>query len=312
MAMAASVADAVSHALPVPVDEQAPARLGDGQQLREELERVALEALSAAEAGIPLNEAVRHEGYPALRQFHQDLRDSMFLEIPKDLRPWVDRLQQSPGRTEQLGQTLTRIAMAHDEAERPAHADLQRALAEVLVFESVRLRLLVAAWQSEEFERLGGEEDDVDDIAFEEVSALLAEPILTVEGVRPLQVMYASASVALARDAADRADELVRAGGDLREELSMRAKLRAALRELRLTESVLLENALSTLLGSERVELQDLQEQRPVALEGLSRQAMDQRVSRGRRALTRPRQSWPRRRTPALFDLLRDDDGDEE
>jgi hypothetical protein len=307
--MAASVADAVSHALPVPVDDKAPLDLGDGDELREELERVALEALGAAEAGIPLNQAVRHDGYPALRQFHQDLRDSMFLEIPKDLRPWVERLQASPARSEQLGQTLTRIATADEgDAELPANADLQRALAEVLVFESVRLRLLVAAWQSEEFERLGGEEEDVDDIAWEEVSALLAEPIMNVDGVRPLQVMYASASVALARDAADRADELIQAGGDLREELSMRAKLRAALRELRLTESVLLENALSTLLGSERVELKDLQERRPVALEGLSRQAMDQRVSRGRRALTRPRQSWPRRRTPALFDLLRDDE----
>ena len=44
-----------------------------------------------------------------------------------------------------------------------------------------------------------------------------------------------------------------------------------------------------------------------IAEEGdVTRQAMDQRVSRGRRSLTRPRAGWPRRRRPALFDLLRD------
>ncbi|MCA9636519.1 MAG: hypothetical protein KC420_10880, partial [Myxococcales bacterium] len=95
------------------------------------------------------------------------------------------------------------------------------------------------------------------------------------------------------------------AGPDLRDEVRMRARLRAALRELRLAESVLLENALASLLGGERRELTDLQAERPPALDGLSRQAMDQRVSRGRRALTRAKQGWPQRRRPALFDLLR-------
>lgn len=85
----------------------------------------------------------------------------------------------------------------------------------------------------------------------------------------------------------------------------MRARLRAALRELRLPEAVLLENALASLLGEERRELTELQADRPVALAGMTRQAMDQRVSRGRRALTRARTGWPERRRPALFDLLR-------
>ena len=88
----------------------------------------------------------------------------------------------------------------------------------------------------------------------------------------------------------------------------MRARLRGALRELRLPESVLLENALANLLGGERLELTELKAERPVALDGLSRQAMDQRVSRGRRALTRSTQQWPTRRRPALFDLLRSQD----
>ncbi|HEY8376879.1 MAG TPA: hypothetical protein VIK91_10345, partial [Nannocystis sp.] len=122
--------------------------------------------------------------------------------------------------------------------------------------------------------------------------------------VRPITVLLAAASVSLARDARSRAEELRVTGEDTREELRMRARLRAALRELRLPEAVLLENALAALLGEERRELSELQAARPVALDGMSRQAMDQRVSRGRRALAHPRASWPRRRRPALFDLL--------
>ena len=77
----------------------------------------------------------------------------------------------------------------------PLASAQQRALAELLVFEAIRLRLLVAAWQSESFEQLGGEESDVDDIAWEEVEAILSDPAVLLPEVRPLQVMFASASI---------------------------------------------------------------------------------------------------------------------
>jgi hypothetical protein len=303
--MSSSVTDAVSSALPIP--GATPANV-DLRELQGELDRVAAEALQARSEGLGLAQAVRDPGYPALARFHQDLRDAMFVEIPANLRAWVENLYgpRANAQAEELGTSLTHLARGGDD-DGPANADLQQALAELLVFESVRLRLLVAAWQSEDFERLGGEEADVDAIAWEEIQALLDEPLFDDGAVRPLQVMYAAASVSLARDAHERADALRRTGEDLREQLSMRARLRAALRELRLAESVLLENALANLLGEERLELQRLQDERPVALEGMTRQAMDQRVSRGRRALIRPGQAWPRRRNPALFDLLRGD-----
>ena len=303
-----NVTDAVSSAL-------VPTRLGattvavDEVELREELEIVAEQALEARSEGLGLAEATRDPRFDALRHFHQDLRDALFVEIPKELQPWIDGLQRPTGAqsTAALGQALT--AVAHpaddDDVDDPLASAQQRALAELLVFEAIRLRLLVAAWQSESFEQLGGEESDVDDIAWEEVEAILSDPAVLLPEVRPLQVMFASASISLARDAAERADALDHVGGDLREELTMRARLRAALRELRLPESVLLENALSGLLGNDRLGLMELQEHRPVALEGMSRQAMDQRVSRGRRALARTESAWPRRRRPALFDLLR-------
>ena len=301
--MIASVADAVSTALVAPSASQAI----DLVELQQDLDRVAEEAARARAEGLPLPHALRDPRFPTLQRFHQDLRDSLFLEIPTELEGLVESMQGSSAATtsQEFGNTLARMAR-EDDGEQTDARELQRALAELMVFEAVRLRLLLAAWESEAFERLGGEESDVDDIAWEEVSALLHDPAVLHPDVRPLPLIFASASVAMARDAADRADDLRRVSGDVREELSMRARLRAALRELRLPESVLLENALSGLLGVDRLELRDLQEARPVALEGLSRQAMDQRVSRGRRALGHAPATWPRRRRPALFDLLRE------
>jgi hypothetical protein len=296
----------------------------DLPELRDELEQVAIEALDARMRGVRPDAAVRDERFPNLVAFHTGLRDAMLLEIPRDLQPWVaaiggqDVQAQLPdakgesqteavtGRLATLHQDLFARAFGADPANAgDGPAQLQAALAELLLFESVRLQLLVTVWSSTEFESLGGDEQAIDEIAWAEVEAMLVEPELIGGDVRPLPVMVAAGSIALARDAADRAEALRMVTEDQRETLRMRARLRAALRELRLPESVLLENALAGLLGEDRQELMDLQANRPVALDGLSRQAMDQRVSRGRRALTDEPDKWPSRRRPALFDLLR-------
>jgi hypothetical protein len=295
-----SVAAAVTHLLPLPAVGDATSPF-DVRELQTELDRLADEALRARQDGLSLLRAVRDPRFPALQGFHQGLRDALFLEIPEELEPWAQLASGGPGNNP-LQHILVGFARASEDDRRGA---MQAALAELLVFEAVRLRLFVTAFRSDEFEVLGGEESDIDAIAHAEVAALLHRPELADPDVRPLTVLLASASVALARDAEERAEELRDTGEDTREELRMRARLRAALRELRLPEAVLLENALAALLGEERRELTDLQAERPVALDGMTRQAMDQRVSRGRRALARPRSTWPRRRRPALFDLLR-------
>ncbi|MFV8755052.1 hypothetical protein ACNOYE_31265 [Nannocystaceae bacterium ST9] len=300
------------RALPSPsgADVEADADMGE---LRHELEQVAIEALDARMRGIDLASAVNDPRFELLSGFHRDLRDALLMEIPGELQPWVRSVAESDPAAQSaspLDTTLHADLFAHAQGADPSQAgdgpaQLQAALAELLLFESVRLHLLVAAWSSTEFEALGGDEQDLDAIAWTEVEAMLQEPALSEGDVRPMPVMLAAGNIALARDAADRAEALRLVGEEQRETLRMRARLRAALRELRLPESVLLENALSGLLGEERFELPELQARHPVALDGLSRQAMDQRVSRGRRALGLPPDEWPSRRKPALFDLLR-------
>ncbi|TPV93489.1 MAG: hypothetical protein B7733_20165 [Myxococcales bacterium FL481] len=310
-----SVFPVVDALAPLASSDHGVATLDMGE-LQRDLETLASEALSAQMAGLSLAAAVHDERFPALREFHRDLRDTLFVEVPRDMAGWVQQLQQPDSQATRgvsgFYDRLFEHAYSPDAASplfRPGGDDpaaLSSALARLLLFEAVRLRLLVAAWSSHEYESLGGEETDIDAIACAETEALLSEPSLDDPHVRPLPVMMASASIALARDAADRADLLRGVGEDERERLRMRARLRAALRELRLPEAVLLENALASLTGDHRVELTELQADRPVALEGLSRQAMDQRISRGRRALAKARRYWPSRRKPALYDMIRE------
>ena len=307
-----SITATVVQALPDP-HGAASAFTVDLVELRDELEGVASDALDARMRGIALSDAARDDQFPRLKAFHSALRDSLLVEIPKELQPWVVSMSEPANVSGSVGQNLGGL---HEELFAQAYgqdlsdmderrAQLRTALAEVLLFESVRLRLLVEAWSSTDFESLGGDEPAIDEIAWHEVELMLNEPALLDPEVRAVPVMVAAGAVALAQDAAARAEALRLVGEEQREELRMRARLRSALRELRLPESVLLENALANLLGEERTELPELQDAHPMALEGLSRQAMDQRVSRGRRALINGPEKWPSRRRPALFDLLR-------
>ncbi len=305
--MDTAITSSLTRALPAPLTGALTSEL-DMQTFQSELEDIAIESLQALRAGIELPDAARDfEQFPALATFHQGLRDALFVELPREFEPIAQALRgdgQVPSGMQNLQEQLVDMAQQLDVGgdERLA---LQSSLAELLVFESVRLQLLIVALGSESYEMVGGEEEDVDRIAWQEVQALLGAIDPHDPTLRPVHVMFASANISLHRDAAARAEALRYTGDDFREELAMQGRLKAALRRLRLPESVLLENALANLLGTPRKELMELQAERPVALAGLSRQAMDQRVSRGRRALGRGQHSWPTRRRPAIFDLLR-------
>lgn len=290
--------------------------VGEGTNLdglRAELAPVIEEASDARAQGIGFDAAVQDDArWPALSEFHRGLKDALFYELPQDLLQWVESIRAGrdlASAGDWMG-TLVERAKARSLATREEAQEVDRdtAAAEFLLFETVRLRLLLLAWSSEDYESLGGDEATIDAIAWHEVDAVLSQASARaeVEDVRLEQVMMASASVMLNADAMERALELEHGTSDTVGELRMQARLRAALRELRLPESRLLENALSNLLGSTRHELPELQRRHPLALGELTRQAMDQRVSRSRKALTRDPAKWPARKAPALFDLFRE------
>jgi hypothetical protein len=298
--------DPVTHALLQTLDPEfdGPHKAISLESLPVDLGAVGQQALHARKAGEGLADAVHSSNYPALMAFHQTLRDALFMELPRglDLRPEQGDSVLGDLRDQDLWRVLLSAIARAGERGAP---DKDSALSELLLFQALRLRLLVSAWDVGEYEALGGEEQDIDQIAWAEVVALGGDSSLIHPEVRPLEVLYASAALALVRDAVERSEALRLVTADLREELQMRANLRKSLREFRLAESVLLENALSGMLGQDRLELSELQDHHPLALGGMTRQAMDQRVSRGRRALKGPADKRPTRKRPALFDLMR-------
>ncbi|HWB77367.1 MAG TPA: hypothetical protein VG755_20510, partial [Nannocystaceae bacterium] len=154
-----SVAAAVSEALPVPAADASV----DLRELQLELDEVAREAAAARAAGIPLDRAVRDGAHPALARFHGDLKDALFVELGNDVEHWFTALRDGDasvhGRVGRFADGLTRVATGRgfrEGSSAPENDEISRALAELLVFESVRLRLCVAAWSSEDFERTGG------------------------------------------------------------------------------------------------------------------------------------------------------------
>lgn len=304
-------ASSLLAALPAPLFGGALSAEVDAEAMRHEFEALAQDAMQAQLAKTPLHLAVQdQENYPQLAAFHRTLRDALFVELPEQVQEWVAQALPAQGGDANGGanaaeQVLVQRAVAGRDAQAPSQQVLQGALAEFLLFESVRLRLLVGVWSDTEYESLGGDAPEIDAIAAAEVHTLLGHPEIQDPQLRPTLVMLASASLRIHRKHKERAEALRSAGDDERENMRMQARLRAALRELRLQESVLLENALASLLGQDRVELAELQDSRPLALAGMSRQAMDQRVSRSRRALAGAKEKWPRRKTPSLFDLLR-------
>lgn len=295
-------------ALPAPLLPGALTAQLDGEAMRQEFEDLADEALQARIEKVPLHQAVQDQDrFPHLVSFHQTLRDALFVELPQAVHDWLDQAlpnQEQSGTSGNVEQVLVKRAVAGLDAQEQSPIARQAALAELMLFESVRLRLLVGVWSSAEYESFGGDAPEIDAIAAAEVRTLLAHPEIQDPQLRPTLIMLASASLQIRNRHEERADALRFAGDDARETMRMQARLRAALRELRLQESVLLENALASLLGQERVELSELAASRPLALAGMSRQAMDQRVSRSRRALAGAKEKWPRRKRPSLFDLL--------
>ncbi|MCA9712511.1 MAG: hypothetical protein KDK70_42170, partial [Myxococcales bacterium] len=145
--MSSLISDAVSNALPVPMDRDGV----DRAALLAELEQVARQARQALDEGIPLCDAVLDPRFDALVSFHQDLRDSLFVELPRELRGWVEQSVADAGPHGELAlgfvDALTELAREAGPANDPA-APLQRALAELLVFEGLRLRLLLMVWSS--------------------------------------------------------------------------------------------------------------------------------------------------------------------
>jgi hypothetical protein len=266
---------------------------------------LAEEVLEAEAAGRTLASAVTdEEAFPALHQLHVAARDLLTMSLPAPLARWVREALESPESpvSEELQRGLAALAAA------PEAPPASRALARLLLFEAVRVSLLVAEHLSgTSIEAVGAGQRDVDEIAEQEVGAWIAS-LSELAGedpeVRPLEILVSAALLRLNHRVDELRVELTRVGEELVDALRLRASFDVKLRDMEAADAILARNAFAVAIDEERREIEDLQKEHAFVLGDRRRAALDQQVSRLRRRMARG--EWPRRRSPAFVDLVAD------
>jgi hypothetical protein len=270
-----------------------------------QLLRVGLDAFHARQAGISFHVAASDaENYPFLRRFHLAATDLLQRPIPAEFVPWFERLMRSPVPpvAGELQNLLARFAI---DASTPP---IERAVLQFLLYQGARLNLVVAAWHNErEVASSGLRMSDVDRIAHTEFEWLLANATKLGPEDRPLHVLVGLGIEHLNRHVTVLLRELRAIVNDVTEAQKLRAvfeaRVEAYLRDMNLTDAVLIRNRFAPVLGEQRLPLEILQAEHPLALAGMSRTAMDQRVKRLVDHLSETR-GLPPRRDVALIDII--------
>jgi hypothetical protein len=267
---------------------------------------LAEEVLEAEAAGLTLAVAVGDEAaYPALYRLHVGARDLLTMSLPAPVARWVREALESPESevAEELQRGLASLAAAPDAP--PA----TRALARLLLFEAVRVSLLVAEHLSgSSIAAVGAGSADIDEIAEQEVGAWiasLAELVGDDPEVRPLEVLVSAALLRLNHRVDELKVELAQTSDSLVERLRLRAAFDLKLRDMEASDAILARNAFAAAIDEDRREIEALQSEHAFALRDRRRDALDQQVSRLRRRMARG--EWPRRRGAAFVDLVAGD-----
>ena len=265
--------------------------------------QLAIELTQAEVRGVRLAQAVRDaEAYPRLVQAHNSVLDILSAELPFDIESLFKRLIDSPGLPpiDQLQRDLGRVAASKN--------GMQAALARFLLFEMVRIAVLVSTWsEAPDLYRVGVDDDVWDYRAEENLEVLLAHPgdMEGPDGIRPLEVVLTATLQDLLRYAEEASRAIARISHELDRQYESRAVVEKALRDAPAHEAVLIRNVFGVAWGHQRLEVPRLASQHPLLFEGIQRNTIDQLVSRRKRAMKeRGFEAVPARTRPALIDLF--------
>jgi hypothetical protein len=248
------------------------------QQIEADLMRLALDAHAAQVKGTPMRVAAANEAeFPYLFRAHVGLADLMAMSLPPAAESMVRKsfsFAASP-TAEEARRGLVRMAASDTSPV------LERALARFILFEGVRSNLLYVAWRTDGgFEAVGGSTDDIDRIAEDRVERLLAEAPTLGRDVRPFRLVIASAMELMTKHAEALGKMVAEMHADVAAVLEECAAFERSLRELDRADELLVRNYMASYLGEQPLSVDELQRQHPVVLGGLTRDALDQRMSR--------------------------------
>ncbi|HKA86079.1 MAG TPA: hypothetical protein VKE22_00385 [Haliangiales bacterium] len=268
------------------------------EQLQAALVRLWVEALDAEAKGRSLTDAAEDDAtFPALHRLHLAVHDILTMSLPPELQGWARAFLARPdhGFFDELQRGLGRLAASDGPA---------RALGRVLLYQAVRLNLMIAEHLSgSSIASVGGQARDLDLIAEAEVARWIEHASAAPPGdERPLELLVAAGLTDLGRHLEDLKDVVRRVDEDLVSAFRLRAELELKLRQMDAADAVLIRNAFAPALDEQRREVDALRESHPMLLGERSRDAIDQQVSRLRRRIAG--EDWPERRRKAIIDLI--------
>jgi hypothetical protein len=272
------------------------------RQIEAGLLRIAVDVQSAEAQGIPLRVAAANEAeFPQLFRAHVGLADLMATSVPPAIEALVRRSfsLRDTAIADEAREDLVRLATG-------AYAPpIERSLARFALFEAVRANLLYAAWRTEGgFEAVGGSSDDIDQIAEDRVEKLFAEAPNLESDVRSFRVIVASALEHLTSHAESLRKAIAVMHADVAAAFEECAAFERSLRELDAADALLVRNEMAQYLGEQHLSVDELLRQHPVAFQDVSRDALDQRVSRLRRRLRASGRTAALSKRPSLYTLL--------
>lgn len=294
--------DGLIRALPLHELGVTEAQIREGVNLiRADLLRVGLDAFHARQASVAFHVAAEDvENYPHLRRFHLGATDLLQVSLPDELIPWFERLVRSPVPpvAQDLQESLAQLAIS------PATPAIERACIELLLFQGIRLNLVIAARREQLTMATAGVcLDHIDRTADRELSWLLEHAGALEPGDRFVQIVMAQTLCSLTSSVQQLLGELRGIATDVAKALRFRAAFEACLQNADLTDAVLIRNRFAPEIGEQRVPLEVLRAEHPIALADIGRAAMDQRVKRIVDSIKDGR-GIPERRQPALIDII--------
>jgi hypothetical protein len=276
------------------------------RQLEGALLAIAVEVNLASTRGESLREAVRNEeSYPHLHRAHAAISDILEMSVPLEIEVWVRRVHAmpTPPIVDKLRTSLARAAIGV--------ASPEACTARFILFQSTRATLKIAAWRTDgAFEAVGATDDEIDEIAEEQVDQLLSLVPELPEDIRPFHVLMASAMCDLTATVDELRRLLHEMGRDIVEGFLERAAVERNLRDVDAVDATLIKNALGPHLGNQYLSIEELQRAHPVLLAPHSRNGLDKRSSRLRERLERRAEGLPPRKRPSLYQVLTDIEGD--
>lgn len=270
------------------------------REMEAELLGIGADAYRAEIRGAPLSEAVRDfDRCPSLAKLHAGLEDMLTLSLPKELLDWARRLISNgvPAGFE----TILRSLVAH---ARRDENPVRRSLCRLLVFEAVRVQLLLRTRLSaDQTYGIGMSDEEVDAIAESETNVWMDDVFPWTTEVESLEAIAIAGLIRLERHLAKLRMAMRTVNEELRKTLARRARFEARLLELDVRDALLIRNACAEEFDVQRLSLDLVRERHPAVFGDVTRGAMDTRLSRLRNSKTA---QIIRRKDICLIDLLRD------